>query len=223
MRSTFILAATAAAVFAMPASAAVVITNPGSAASFAPPPGTLINFNVGSTLPTGFTYNYSGNPIGGLVTGTSPNNYADPAFNDGSRYLAVLPTSSTVAGTATLQSTLSFESVSFFLGSIDTFNTVSLLNAAGNVIQSFTGSDFIVPANGDQSLPSTNRRVTLVVTPGEQRIAGVRFTSSVNALEVDNVVFAVPEPTTWALMLLGFGMVGAATRYRRRKIAVAFA
>ena len=34
---------------------------------------------------------------------------------------------------------------------------------------------------------------------------------------------AVPEPATWAMMLVGFGMVGAATRYRRRKTAVAFA
>lgn len=27
---------------------------------------------------------------------------------------------------------------------------------------------------------------------------------------------AVPEPATWAMMLLGFGMIGAAVRYRRR-------
>jgi hypothetical protein len=32
----------------------------------------------------------------------------------------------------------------------------------------------------------------------------------------------VPEPTTWAMMLVGFGMVGAATRYRRRRNTVAF-
>ncbi|MBJ6122466.1 PEP-CTERM sorting domain-containing protein [Sphingomonas sp. BT553] len=191
------------------------MTTPGSAAAFAPPAGTLVNFNSG-TVSAPFTYTTTG--TAGIVSGDSTNNYAEPAFSDGTRYLAVQG-----GGTATLQSALSFESVSFFLGSIDTFNTVSLLNAAGNVIQSFTGSDFIVPANGNQDLPSTNRRVTLVVTPSEQRIAGVRFSSGVNALEVDNVVFAVPEPTTWALMLLGFGMVGAATRYRRRKIAVAFA
>jgi hypothetical protein len=32
----------------------------------------------------------------------------------------------------------------------------------------------------------------------------------------------VPEPATWAMMLVGFAMVGAATRYRRRKTSVAF-
>jgi len=26
----------------------------------------------------------------------------------------------------------------------------------------------------------------------------------------------VPEPATWGLMLIGFAMVGGATRYRRR-------
>lgn len=36
-------------------------------------------------------------------------------------------------------------------------------------------------------------------------------------------VSAVPEPATWALMLAGFAMVGAAVRYRRRKLAVGYA
>jgi len=34
---------------------------------------------------------------------------------------------------------------------------------------------------------------------------------------------AVPEPTTWAMMLIGFAMVGGAARYRRRGTNVAFA
>ena len=34
---------------------------------------------------------------------------------------------------------------------------------------------------------------------------------------------AVPEPTTWGMMILGFGMVGASARYRRRSTKVAVA
>lgn len=34
---------------------------------------------------------------------------------------------------------------------------------------------------------------------------------------------AVPEPTTWAMLLVGFGVTGAALRYRRRRISVAYA
>jgi hypothetical protein len=33
----------------------------------------------------------------------------------------------------------------------------------------------------------------------------------------------VPEPATWAMMLVGFGMVGATSRYRRRKTVLAAA
>lgn len=34
---------------------------------------------------------------------------------------------------------------------------------------------------------------------------------------------AVPEPATWALMIVGFGTVGGAMRYRRRGVGVRFA
>lgn len=33
---------------------------------------------------------------------------------------------------------------------------------------------------------------------------------------------AVPEPATWAMMIAGFGAIGGAMRYRRRKIVVSF-
>lgn len=35
-------------------------------------------------------------------------------------------------------------------------------------------------------------------------------------------VAAVPEPATWAMMLLGFGMMSASMRYRRRSTAAAY-
>ncbi|MBB4153781.1 hypothetical protein GGQ80_001687 [Sphingomonas jinjuensis] len=37
------------------------------------------------------------------------------------------------------------------------------------------------------------------------------------------VIDPVPEPATWAMMLVGFGMIGAAARYRRRSSAAAAA
>ena len=42
------------------------------------------------------------------------------------------------------------------------------------------------------------------------------------SLPDDVTVSAVPEPATWALMLVGFAMVGAAVRYRRRSAKVTF-
>lgn len=37
------------------------------------------------------------------------------------------------------------------------------------------------------------------------------------------VAAAIPESATWAMMLVGFGMVGGAARYRRRAVKVSFA
>jgi hypothetical protein len=41
--------------------------------------------------------------------------------------------------------------------------------------------------------------------------SGLRVTAS------DAVVAAVPEPATWAMMLMGFGAIGCAMRFRRRR------
>ena len=38
-----------------------------------------------------------------------------------------------------------------------------------------------------------------------------------------STIAAVPEPATWAMMLVGFAMVGAAARYRRRSTAAVYA
>lgn len=42
-------------------------------------------------------------------------------------------------------------------------------------------------------------------------------------LVVPPVTSAVPEPATWAMLLVGFGIIGAASRYRRRSTKVALA
>ena len=50
-------------------------------------------------------------------------------------------------------------------------------------------------------------------------VAGLRLSSTQNAFEVDNLAInAVPEPATWAMMLLGFGAVGFAMRRRRQPV-----
>lgn len=210
-------AAVLAAAVVAPAHAATPVTTAGSAASFAAPAGGVtIDFN--SPVPASFAFTTSGNAA--IVSGSSANNYAEPMFSDMTPYLSV-----GAGATAQLLTTGStgYNSVSFFLGSIDSYNTVVLLDTMGNAIQSFTGSDFIVPADGGQMNPATNRRVTLTRSGTDAMIGGIKFLSSQNALETDNVVFAVPEPTTWAMMLVGFGMMGASMRYRRRGTSAVYA
>lgn len=46
----------------------------------------------------------------------------------------------------------------------------------------------------------------------------------IDNIRFDDVGSAVPEPGTWATMLLGFGLIGSAMRYRRRpKVTVRYA
>jgi hypothetical protein len=55
--------------------------------------------------------------------------------------------------------------------------------------------------------------------------ASVSYGGSFNNVSVTYTYLAsvggVPEPATWAMMLTGLGMVAGATRYRRRKTAIA--
>ena len=46
----------------------------------------------------------------------------------------------------------------------------------------------------------------------------VLFSGRIGAVQA-----GVPEPGTWAMMLLGFGVVGGAMRYRRRKTTISYA
>ncbi|WP_187293997.1 Npun_F0296 family exosortase-dependent surface protein [Sphingomonas sp. MM-1] len=120
-------------------------------------------------------------------------------------------------------------SLSFIWGSIDDYNQVEFQDALGNVLATFTGgSDGIAPADGNQTSADSNRLVTFTIT-GDDRtnLAKLVFTSGgQNAFEFDNVFIErlppqnnpVPEPATWAMMIAGFGLIGASMRIRRTRV-----
>ena len=54
-------------------------------------------------------------------------------------------------------------------------------------------------------------------TPLELQFRGLGVTAADFAVDRVYLTAAVPEPSTWALMLLGFGAVGGAMRMKRRK------
>ena len=97
-------------------------------------------------------------------------------------------------------STFSFENVSFSAG------TATAFDAANNALASFSFSAF-------HGLFGFNA-------------AGIRSVtfSTAQGFGVDNFTFAatggVPEPTSWALMIGGFGLTGAALRRRRSVLAL---
>src|SRR5207237_4767895 len=124
---------------------------------------------------------------------------------DSSRYLY---TSSAVgSGIATL-STLDLKAVSFYWGSIDSYNSVDVLGANGVTLLTLGGSAFS-PANGDQGASVTNQRI-FFTAQGDEVITGLRFKATGVAFEIDDVAGQlagngtgsdVPETATWAMML----------------------
>ncbi|WP_082543447.1 PEPxxWA-CTERM sorting domain-containing protein [Sphingomonas sp. Leaf339] len=53
--------------------------------------------------------------------------------------------------------------------------------------------------------------------------AGLVQDFSIGGTLTPSSIAAVPEPATWAMMLVGFAMVGGAARYRRRTTRIAYA
>jgi len=217
----FGVAAVAASILAASAAnAAVFVTS----ADGAPDPGPAVNqtkiidFNTG-VAPAGVTItgDYA------IVLGSSPPTYAAPAL-DATYYLTV--PFDTRPGAATMKfaaflGNKDVEQFSFYWGSIDTFNSIQLVNRAGIITKTITGPS-LPPATGNQVLPATNRRITFTLTGADQNLGALIFTSKNFAFESDTFAFdvaGVPEPGTWALMILGFGGAGAMLRSRRRQIA----
>ncbi|WP_068876104.1 MULTISPECIES: PEP-CTERM sorting domain-containing protein [unclassified Phenylobacterium] len=91
-----------------------------------------------------------------------------------------------------------------------------ILDLAGNVLTSFTGS---TTAGGHESASINTAYLDGVVLrwgPDSYNVAldNIRFDLQAPA------VSAAPEPAGWALMLAGFGGMGAMLRARRRSLAV---
>lgn len=166
-----------------------------------------------------YTFDPGSRPLvtgGGFVTGTNGILYAQPYGSSG-YYYAVGPSTSTT-GTIDLSSFADINSISFLWGSVDSYNTVQFLDASMNILASFSGNDIFDPANGNRTNPNTNPIVTFSLTGTDASdLTYLRLISSSNSFEIDNLlVGSVPEPATWALMLLGFAGIGVALRRARK-------
>jgi hypothetical protein len=153
-----------------------------------------------------------------VVNGTNPNFYAAPA-GDNSNYMAVLGGRSETLSYASLMSEFGL-----FWGSIDSFNHLTFLNTNDPGFSlTISGSDLPAPPPipfGDQANSASNQYVTITGLPAFNEVV---FTSDQNAFEFDNVAAAVPEPSTWAMMILGFLGLGYLTWRRKASLPLAAA
>ena len=200
MRKTFaILAAVSALALAQPASATVV------------PPGATPGTPVGSNA---FFYVF-GNPFTGTEEVTA--NIGDTikkgsinspfSFTDDFRF-SIGPSGGALIGSGSGR--VITGSTRFFIKSDLDFTSITV-NGVSLLIQSMDGglNEFATTSN----VPIYSGVLNDIVVTGLSR--GLGSFSGTLTFEPN----AVPEPATWALMLIGFGFMGMAFR-RRRPLAV---
>lgn len=156
-------------------------------------------------------------PSGSVQVKTPPNdgNGAFPFGDLSQKYLSVLGGSEVRVDVG-----LQASRISLYWGSIDTYNSIEFYNGA-TLVGSLTGGD-VAPLQGDggQFDFQSNRLVTLYLSNGT--FDSVRLLSSSNSFEFDNISSGVPEPSTWAMMLIGFAGLGYLSR-RKSNTALATA
>ena len=189
---------------AVPAHAATLVTYTPGVSSPTANTSIIENFDaraVGSSIgPNAFVYN------------TDISGVADrPAFNSLGNYGAVLANG---VYTIALGSANIF---SFVVGSVDMYNSL-LLRYDDGTSQLFSGHQIKLGgmANGDQESMATNGRVSYSTGALDPTIVSATFRSGQNSFEFDNLAIrAVPEPSTWLMMLMGFAAVGFGMRRRQ--------
>jgi hypothetical protein len=214
MRTRNALLATAAllvsAVLAAPAFAASLVptlSNFGDPDTMLAGQSLIADFNDPShpaaTVQPGYTLTLDGATVG-FQEGVG--GYSGTLFGDDTHYLTI-PGGTSV----TLTAIKALKSFSFYMGSPDEYNSIRFIGAGG--------FDVIVPGHtlvlGDTNQSwSWGKRVNFDF--GGNTVNTIILSSAGNSFEVDNFAGgAVPEAGTWAMMLLGFGAMGAAFRARR--------
>jgi hypothetical protein len=126
--------------------------------------------------------------------------YATP-FGDKTNYMAVLGCGSEAITYSSLMNIFGL-----YWGSVDSYNSLTFYNG-DTLVATITGADVAPPmtANGGQMDYASNGYVLISALPQFDRVVAL---SSSNSFEFDNVVAGVPEPSTWAMLLLGFAGLG---------------
>lgn len=119
--------------------------------------------------------------------------------------------------------------LSFVFSTLDPSNQVTLNTSGGNL--TLSGAQILSgnPAGSTTTFGSIGADHLLdgrvSYNFGLDQLNSITFTATGNqfAFEIDEIALAAPEPATWAMMLLGFGLVGSQLRRRGRKPVLALA
>jgi hypothetical protein len=233
----FALAAAAVALSTAGSASAVEIINITAVAGLVTPSGMQLITDFDSTggtdisgagsnqggaiidLAAGFTFTqdsgaYTRDGFAGLDPGVSAPPPADNGGPVGSFYETILS-----GGSATLTSLKGLKSFSFYMGSPDEYNGLTLTFYGAGGIVTKTGNEIWGGSPVGDGNQSNGYTVSYTFAP--DAVHTIQFTSTGNSFEFDKLYgAAVPEPGSWALMIAGLGMAGGMMR-RRRALAAA--
>ena len=159
-----------------------------------------------------------GPPLGSSAASAPPPPLADGSYETGNYYTV---TSDGGTNTATLTVTKGYlTEFSFYLGSPDAYNSVAFFGADGQIGDTLSGNAiWACPSCGQSGDQTFGARA--IYNFGGAQVTSITFTSSGNSFEFDNLagtIAGVPEPASWALMIMGFGAAGAMLRGKRRRL-----
>ena len=206
-----LLAAICAASISGAANSAILLDFEGSSNS-APPGSTAVAINEfynggtdsGGTSGTDFGISFTN------ANFDSTSQFTQPQYGITSS-IAYMLNSPLVFTADTAFTSIAFDA--FFFGTGNVINIWSGANGTGTLLATQTFGQNCTPLCAPMSYSmSFANALSVTISP------------NANGTGIDNLLIgSVPEPATWAMMLLGFGAIGYAMRRKRRKLAQALA
>ncbi|AYJ85026.1 PEP-CTERM sorting domain-containing protein (plasmid) [Sphingomonas paeninsulae] len=179
----------------------LLVSTVAAVAAFAVAPAQALTF------PAGGFFNTSAGPAGTFSGFFGNSGIASGLFTD--TYTFTLPTDGLGSGSVTT-------STSFALGITDLdFSSVTINGITAPISYSNSGLTETASAS---FIPITMLALNTITISGTSRGDG-SYGGQLTFVPTS----AAPEPGTWAMMILGFGIAGAGLRYRRRSTKISYA
>ena len=159
--------------------------------------------------------NPSGLFIGNIGSDTSPFGKS----NDSRVYLAAGGSNGVTSGIVALSGLAPSTSLGLLWGTVDSGDTRNLITTAGpGGIDKITGSE-VLQACADQGFSCSDGATNVFLRiNGLDTFTSAKFTDrDANSFEFVPLASAVPEPATWAMMILGFFGIGGLAMVKRRR------
>jgi hypothetical protein len=159
-------------------------------------------------------YSWSGS---GVILNTTSGIGAEPAIASGYGTGPYLSVQGGDWETLNIPVSAGFKDIGIYVGSLDAYNTLIFTLADGTSV-SYTGSylgGLSGAANGDQTAANTNGLFDFSFT---KAVKSIEFQSTSDSFEIASISAGVPEPATWAMLILGVAMIGFVARRRNEAL-----